>query len=426
MVLAVAVLSVLVVGIGAIRDTKDRTPKPTGLMVWVASCLLMATAAAFSVRLREFTLFLGLAGLALAALALRPAVSYSLRGISRWVKKIGRAGFFAGARLSAEARDASRGPVAVGLAVLASALTSTMTGQLIAYQQGVGITDELNAGRGTPIVVHTQHPQEVSSIADGAVVLATGAGGRVFGDPAEVKTLEPWNAYTQPSILDSVARIGVTHSSAPDDVAWYVLWKDTTVTSPATHATATASTATHAAANSEESATVAASPDGSSALVEKILQADPTAVIYTEQIYRAARNYASDQVAALYRVAAWWTVITCAVFALVAAAATASHRKSLVASLGIVGVHAGVQRRTWLLYALVPLALSLALGAITAVVADVSLVALLDIHAQLEWRSYLVPVGVSILVAVVLGGLYSLIAARAISETPQVKDLRRD
>lgn len=416
MVLAVAVLSVLVVGIGAIRDTKDRTPKPTGLMVWVASCLLMATAAAFSVRLREFTLFLGLAGLALAALALRPAVSYSLRGISRWVKKIGRAGFFAGARLSAEARDASRGPVAVGLAVLASALTSTMTGQLIAYQQGVGIIDELNTGRGTPIVVHTQHPQEVSSIADGAVLLATGEGGRVFGDPAQVKTLEPWNAYTQPSILDSVGRTGVTHSSPPDDVAWYVLWKDTTVTSPATHATATGSTAS----------TGAASPDGSSALMEKILQADPVAVIYTEQIYRAARNYASDQVAALYRVAAWWTVITCAVFALVAAAATASHRKSLVASLGIVGVHAGVQRRTWLLYALVPLALSLALGAITAVVADVSLVALLDIHAQLEWRGYLVPVGVSILVAVVLGGLYSLIAARAISETPQLNHLRRD
>ncbi|MCH6197501.1 hypothetical protein MHT86_08330 [Corynebacterium mastitidis] len=105
--------------------------------------------------LRGSPLYVGIAGLALCALSLRGTISFLTAAIAHRITRRSPAALLAGTRLESEHVSASRGPAAVGLAILATSLTTVITTQLTDYLVDVS---RLN-GPGT--LVSTNKPEHI-------------------------------------------------------------------------------------------------------------------------------------------------------------------------------------------------------------------------------------------------------------------------
>ncbi|QDZ42462.1 hypothetical protein [Corynebacterium sp. sy039] len=413
----------------AMRKTqrKNSNAKWSPFMFFLGLCVI-AIASYYRHSLRAATLFLGLAGLAICILFFRHMLSFIISSSGKLLRRTGTlVPLLAGARLEEESTESARGPASVGLAVLAAALTAALIGQLITYEQTGNVSDEQ---RSNIVLTQTTQPQSLieslnnndslnnnvtkqsndqeTSTAAGydALLLAQDKEGNVytecdkFASYSGIKiacdkdgTIDKSSIQlVVPNLVRSISKIVNSNpSAAPPDSTWYLAWEKETP-----------------------------------GLIEAIHAAEPLAPIYSPSLAKAARIYSADQVASLYRVVSWWTVITCAIFAFVAAASTASHRRNLVATLGLVGVSAWQQRWVWILYSFIPLLASVLLGAIVAIVADTAMVHILDISDSMSWSSYTEPLNIALSITCILGSLYILIAMRAVRANPEVNDLRRD
>ncbi len=336
-------------------------------------------------------LFIGLAGLTLVALSLRGCIMWVTGAVASAIKSFSPSILLGTARLRKEPTAASRGPAAIGLAVLAVSLSTMITGQLFSY-----IIAPVNQADNDLTVVESTHAEDVARNVPGGVLVSHREDG-IQINCEQVRSLLHRDCANG-------AR-GISRHIAYNNAGHPLNLADTP--EPIQHPNVVAYRNTDLAS------------------LDPIYRADPFAVVTNRDVSIAAYLYAKGSIFTLYRTAGWWTVATCTLFAIVAAGASASGRKRLTAALGVVGVNARTQRLAWLIYAAVPLLVAVALGAGTAFIADWCFVTLVEIPGALGWASVIEPLIVGAIVALVAGGAYAAISMTAAREKVTVSDLRR-
>ena len=404
-VFATAALSTVFCFVTALHDKKttQRSGSVTQTIGWGAGIGLMIVAPVFRDQLVEIVnglpLFVGIIGLVLCALFFRPAVEYLSRQAGLLVKNVGSAGLLGGSRLAQESKSASRGPSAIGLAVLAASLTTLITSQLVVYLGGEGVgykSDDPAA------VIETNQAAQVAPAVGGHVL--TYANNEYFAQCDAVRSVFDANCVPGEAAHPNVENLSIIGQLVAGGKPVHAL-RDGQAPPPIENATQ-----------------LVVVPNAPGKLSTSVLAIDPYATVKTAETSKSARMYAADQVVDLFRIAAWCTVLVAAVFVIVAAVISASQRQRLQAVLSAMGTSVNTQRKAWMVFTLVPLVMALVLGVVTAVVVDVAFLRLLEMNsAPGEVGQAIVFGGI---VMLVLGAAYTGIVARAVGSTVDVDALR--
>lgn len=406
-VLLAAALSILFCFFAALRGKDITSRRRTGLSAvwWLLGIAMIVSAAVFRDQLVELLnglpLYLGITGLAVSALFFRSAVE----AVSRWsgqiAKRMGDAGLLGGARLTQEATSATRGPAAIGLAVLAASLTALITSQLVSYLGGEGIgfkTDD------TAAVIETHHAADIAPAVGGFTVV-------------KVKN----DLYAQCDTIREVFAAECTPGQETESqIERLSIIGQLTAGTRVLHALGEGK----AAPSDPNAVEFVVVPEASEQLTQQTLAVDPFATIQSSQTIKNARMYAASQVVELFRIAAWGTVIVAAVFVIAAAVISASQRQRLQAVLSVVGTSVRVQRTAWMVFSLIPLAIAVLLSAFMAVVVDVAFLHLLDMPAVSGNITQAVVFGGAIML--VLGMAYAVIISRAVGSSVDTTALRSE
>lgn len=407
-VFCVALASIAWCTVSAYRQhTAPRISRKRSIAAWsVGICLILA---AWLLRdllvdlLSGSPLYIGIAGLALCALSLRGTISFLTAAIARRIARRSPAALLAGTRLESEHVSASRGPAAVGLAILAAALTTVITTQLITY-----LTDQADLNGPGSLVATGKAEKILAGIPGGTPMLNPTNDSPLIADCASLAEAKQVELNCNPETVVDIDK--VEQPSILPYPTWLFSFASTLLDRPV----------------APHDANLIYYPELSPEQAQELLHIDPLAFVDSKPVHDAARLYGHGHVIELYRIAGWWTVIACTVFTIVAAATTASGRRRLTAALGVVGINASLQRRAWFLCALVPLVIAAGISAITATITDIAFINLVEISEVLDPGQVTESLLIAGAVALVSGVIYTRIAARAARTRVDVADLRSE